>query len=512
MAIEVATAEDLYNVRNDLSADYIQVADIDLSGYSNWEPIGGFDSWSNAFGGSYDGQGYTISNLTAIHPDKYNVGLFGYVDSDVYAGDTFLRNINLENVEIEGNYYVGGLLGNNWQTDITNCHIDNITLKVNSGESGAFMGALNSMDFTTYITDCSVKGQIIPGSDPISGIYNIGGFTYENWYKSHFKRCFAEVDILFSDFHTDRIGGFISSNEDPSIIEECYRIGEVMTGEYSSYTMGFSSKNDWAVCKNCFHIGDVQGGGYVAGFATNIYGTEEDNGPGIENCYCVGEITGDTNLGPFTTDSYSYGEIIGAYYNKDIANVPSVGKATGLTTQEMKDKNNYINWDFNNVWYIYPTVNDGYPVLEEHEVDSTTTIYFIEPPSIKQREVKANRVIVKSPEAEYTAETPSISEDNRIERLVTIEEGGVNVCKQVAESLLEEWSRKKVSITGKIKLNQGIKFEKEVYLIVPEGNINKTYKVQKLNHDVDNYTTSIIAGDLILSDSELLARILEKIL
>jgi len=40
MAIEVWTAEDLDNVRNNLSGEYIQMADIDLSGYTNWVPIG----------------------------------------------------------------------------------------------------------------------------------------------------------------------------------------------------------------------------------------------------------------------------------------------------------------------------------------------------------------------------------------------------------------------------------------------------------------------------------------
>lgn len=62
---QVATAEDLDNVRNDLTAYYIQVADIDLSEYENWVPIGYYTyEYDHVFNGSYDGNGFTISNLT----------------------------------------------------------------------------------------------------------------------------------------------------------------------------------------------------------------------------------------------------------------------------------------------------------------------------------------------------------------------------------------------------------------------------------------------------------------
>ena len=37
---QVWTAADLNGVRDHLSAHFIQIVDIDLSGYENWEPIG----------------------------------------------------------------------------------------------------------------------------------------------------------------------------------------------------------------------------------------------------------------------------------------------------------------------------------------------------------------------------------------------------------------------------------------------------------------------------------------
>ena len=58
--IEVWTAADLDNVRNNLSGNYVQMADIDMSSYVNWIPIG---IYSSIFTGLYDGQDYTITNL-----------------------------------------------------------------------------------------------------------------------------------------------------------------------------------------------------------------------------------------------------------------------------------------------------------------------------------------------------------------------------------------------------------------------------------------------------------------
>ncbi len=97
----VSTCEDLQNVNNDLEANYIQTADIDCSGISNFQVIG---RERGVFLGSYDGKGYKIRNLTIqrdIQTDNQSfsgVGLFGVV-----AGAN-LTNITLENASISGNF------------------------------------------------------------------------------------------------------------------------------------------------------------------------------------------------------------------------------------------------------------------------------------------------------------------------------------------------------------------------------------------------------------------------
>lgn len=66
----IMTPTQLDEVRNDLHAYYVLGADIDLSGYASWDPIGAF---KEPFTGTFDGDGHTISNLKVYHKIGPNV-------------------------------------------------------------------------------------------------------------------------------------------------------------------------------------------------------------------------------------------------------------------------------------------------------------------------------------------------------------------------------------------------------------------------------------------------------
>ena len=119
--IPVYTAADLNNVRNNLSGHYIQMADIDLgtdpwNAGDGWLPIG---NDFNPFSGTYNGNGYSIANLTIIGLDRMYVGLFGITDS---IASEHLLNIHLENVSVSGFGFVGGLAGSS-NGPIVNCQV-----------------------------------------------------------------------------------------------------------------------------------------------------------------------------------------------------------------------------------------------------------------------------------------------------------------------------------------------------------------------------------------------------
>ena len=119
---QVATAEDLDNIRNYLTSSFIQTADIDL-GVSpwnegeGWEPIGDYD-WTDptkSFRGNYNGDGYEIRNLYIYNPTDSYVGVFGSSDG------VFFQNMNVLNFDIISGNYIGGVVGISYNDSISNC-------------------------------------------------------------------------------------------------------------------------------------------------------------------------------------------------------------------------------------------------------------------------------------------------------------------------------------------------------------------------------------------------------
>lgn len=79
-ADELAGLAQLVNGGTDFTGKTIKLtADINLSTYTNWEPIGDED---NPFAATFNGNGKVIENLTIINSSTGYVGLFGYIDSD----------------------------------------------------------------------------------------------------------------------------------------------------------------------------------------------------------------------------------------------------------------------------------------------------------------------------------------------------------------------------------------------------------------------------------------------
>lgn len=205
-----------------------------------------------------------------------------------------------------------------------------------------------------------------------------------------------------------------------------------------------------------------------------------------------------------------------------VAPIISWGR-TPLSVFEDMRKEYGINFYVDYTWDVHLYFTDiieesGYPeegviiTLGDLERDpGSTVLHFLEMPRVNIEPPSANVVSVISHTASFTAKTGKLSEDEVIERLVEIKEGDYNVCRIVAEELLSRWSSEQKSVTGIIELFQGLDFLKKVRINIPEALIDEDMKVQSLAHDVINQTTTITVGDIILSDEELLARILDKL-
>ncbi|WP_119173236.1 two-partner secretion domain-containing protein, partial [Aliarcobacter cryaerophilus] len=101
------TGADLQGINGNISANYVLGSDINASATSSWNGGEGFNplGFGNYFERTFDGLGHTISDLYISRASTNFVGLFSYTEKAV------IKNIGLENININGNYSVGGVVG-----------------------------------------------------------------------------------------------------------------------------------------------------------------------------------------------------------------------------------------------------------------------------------------------------------------------------------------------------------------------------------------------------------------
>jgi hypothetical protein len=174
----------------------------------------------------FDGNGYTITNLTINRPSEVYVGLFGF-------NNGIIKNLELENADITGSFSVGALVGYNNTGIITACSVTGDSkVNVNSGNGGGLVGYNVTGKISKSYTVADVKG-----GTPVGGFVGIS------------------------------IGG---------VIEQCYTSGNVSGG---SGFVGELRGN--AVISNSFSTGNISHNTNTAGFVGNIGATTVK----VENCY-----------------------------------------------------------------------------------------------------------------------------------------------------------------------------------------------------------------------------------
>lgn len=123
-----------------------QTADIDLGGEARpWTSIG-----KNAyFRGSYNGGGFTVSNMYVKGSDYY-CGFFGNVSGYDLPEDPVIENIRLKaaNIKAENKMYVGALAGNATMITIRNCYAEGAV------SGGMSVGGLLGQAYTVEVENC----------------------------------------------------------------------------------------------------------------------------------------------------------------------------------------------------------------------------------------------------------------------------------------------------------------------------------------------------------------------
>ena len=227
----IKTADELQAMQDNLSGKYILMNDIDLAGY-DWTAVGTYD---NCFAGEFNGNGYVISNLTINEPTKQYQGLFGWGD-----GRTSYSNVGLENVNVKGYNYTGGLIGGG-AVYIDNCYVTGVV----SGDYyvGGVIGKLDGVNFPA--TNCYTSCDVV-GTNYVGGI--IG------------DRCSYMYDSFSTGFVTGNnyVGGLIGDTYGD--VKNCYSLSKVQGIKYAGSLIGCYRSSADSTITDCGYDASINPG------------------------------------------------------------------------------------------------------------------------------------------------------------------------------------------------------------------------------------------------------------
>lgn len=188
-------------VRDHLDADHEQVADIDLSAYTNWVPIG---ESGDEFAGTYNGGGYKITGLVSA-PATGVAGLFGYTQG------AEITDLEIEAGAVSSVTVAGLLVGNGFDNTISGCVVSGT---VEGTTAGGLCGGMKS----ATITECGANVTV-------TGIGNsfLGGLVGN--YSGTMSKCYALGKV---DGTGSYAGGLVGQSGATSTITNCYAQGAVL--------------------------------------------------------------------------------------------------------------------------------------------------------------------------------------------------------------------------------------------------------------------------------------------
>lgn len=345
---EIRTTTDLYTVNDNLTAHYILMNDIDLNG----QPFTMIGIDSN-FSGVFDGNGYQIKNVNLLYPTRDKVGLFSSCTGTI-------QNLGIENVDVSGNNYVGGLVGYlTTNGKINNCYVTGSgTIKAAANHLGGLVGYFHGSNIN--ISNCYVTKNLSSSNGYVGGIvgYINGIGTISN--------CYATGSVSGSNY----IGGLIghtNANGGSVILNNCYYVGNVeasstMAGGLIGYAYSHPSYPQYRTLVNyCYSIAAVSASG---SYAAGLIGYHSTQHYLITHSYSASSVSSSIKAGLVydSTGTYNHNLFDSSYYDTTaIGSTTLVDKNQGRAGDAMLLQSTYVSWDMSNIWLM--DLRSTYPYL-----------------------------------------------------------------------------------------------------------------------------------------------------
>ena len=199
----------------DTCSGYELVANISLATYSDgdgWQPLGHDTSSSlgcqgTAFSGTFEGNGWTISNLSINRPNQWCVSLFGRI-----AANSEIRNLTLHAEAVIGNIGVGGLVGSGDSARIISSSV--VAAEVSGvSEVGGLMGnGISAQIFSSSV----VAGEVSGSGNTVGGLAGNGRSAR-----------IVSSSVVAAVIDGSDVGGLVGEGESARIFSSSVVAGEV---------------------------------------------------------------------------------------------------------------------------------------------------------------------------------------------------------------------------------------------------------------------------------------------
>ena len=205
--------------------------DIDMASVSNFTPISATEA--NAFGGTFDGQGYQIQNLKISNTSVDRLGLFGSVTGGI------IKNLGVSSATVAGRQQTGILVGQANNMTVKNCWSSG-SVSGNGSFIGGLVGNMNSSTVTGSYSTATVSGSAM----------GKGGLIGQVGFNGNVSNCYAVSSVTGGS-----LNGILIGAGSGGVVDNCYAVGSgtLLGGQPYWSTAG-------SVFTNCVYTGSGTGG------------------------------------------------------------------------------------------------------------------------------------------------------------------------------------------------------------------------------------------------------------
>ncbi len=352
---EITTCTQLQEMNNNLSASYELVNPINCSGFDygdgfGFKPIGNCtgscfsNDDENVFNGTLEGNNHYISDIFINRSSLDAVGIIAYLE------DSMVQNLNIENMLIYGDQYIGSLAGISYYSSISNLYVSNITIN-GTTDIGGLVGVFGTGNLdNSQTSEINIRGTqylgaavgfsgwqgniyslnsqgTISGTSDIGGLIgylgdgnltnsyseinisassnNIGGLIGYS-YQALISNSYSTSIINSTTFSPDRIGGLIGYAELSTLDKVSSNVIINSTGDFLGGLIGYSLTS---TISNSYAIGEIFSGfpNYISG---GLVGNFESSA--LSNSYSNVNVSGDDRVGGLV--GYSSSSVISNSY------------------------------------------------------------------------------------------------------------------------------------------------------------------------------------------------------